>query len=86
MQQGEWTGDGTHQETCSQDIADLPECRNDLEFAYVSGICDYRRISLKGTLDMMGNRLGEDGKIISSLFQTIFVSTIFKLIIITKKN
>ena len=67
IQQDKWTGDGQHQEIFSEEIANLPECRNDHEFGYVSGMCGYRRICLRPTEDMMGNRLDEDGNIIDSL-------------------
>ena len=57
MEQDEWTGDGTYQETFSEDIANLPECRNDLEFGYVSGMCGFRRISLTKNVDVRGDLL-----------------------------
>lgn len=68
MEQGEWTGDGFYQELYGQDISNLPECRNDLEFGYVSGQCGYRRISSARYVDMMNNTLDEDGNIITPLF------------------
>jgi GNAT superfamily N-acetyltransferase len=67
MQQDEWTGDGEHLGIFSEEIAKLPECRNDHEFGYVSGMCGYRRICLRTTVDIMGNRLDEDGNMIDSL-------------------
>ena len=66
MEMDEWTGDGNYQETFSDDIAKLPECRNDSEFGYVSGMCGYRRISLIEHVDMMGRALDEDGNIVHS--------------------
>lgn len=67
MEEDEWTGDGEYQKTFSEDIANLPECRNDREFGYVSGMCGYRRISQRRNVSMMGNPLDEDGNIIDSL-------------------
>lgn len=55
-----WTEDGNHEETFSEDIATLPECRNDHEFGYMSGMCGYRRISLTRNVGMMGNTVDED--------------------------
>jgi hypothetical protein len=67
IEQDEWAGDGEHQEIFSKDIASLPECRNDHEFGYVSGMCGYRRISLTSSVDMMGNHLDENGNMVDSL-------------------
>lgn len=67
MEQDEVTGDGSYQDTFSEQIAKLPECRNDLEFAFVSGACGYRRISLARNVDPWGNTLDEDGNIIDSM-------------------
>ena len=67
MEEDEWTGDGEYQKTSNEDIANLPECRNDREFGCVSGICGYRRISPRGNVDIMGNPLDENGNIIDSL-------------------
>ncbi len=67
IKQDKWTGDGEYQELSGEEIAYLPECRNDHEFGYVSGMCGYRRICLIPTVDMMGNRLDEDGNNIDSL-------------------
>ena len=64
MEQDEWAGDGNHMEVSSAEIAKLPECRNDHEFGYVSGMCGYMRISLGA---VMGNCLDEDGNIVDSL-------------------
>jgi hypothetical protein len=66
MEQDEFMGDGHYQEILSDVIAKLPECRNDHEFGYVSGMCGYRRISPVRNVDMMGNTLDEDGNIIDS--------------------
>ncbi|KIW66171.1 hypothetical protein PV04_08372 [Phialophora macrospora] len=66
IEQDEWAGDGEHAEMFGEEIANLPECRNDHEFGYVSGMCGYRRISLRPTRDFFGNRLDEDGNIIDS--------------------
>lgn len=40
---------------------DEPQCRNDGEFGYMSGICGYRRIS---RVDAAGNAFDEDGNTI----------------------
>jgi len=43
MEIDELTGDGTHLETFEDDIKQLPMCRNDHEFGFVSGMCGYKR-------------------------------------------
>jgi GNAT superfamily N-acetyltransferase len=63
----ECTGDGEHMEVFGEAIAMLPECRNDHEFGYVSGMCGYRRISQRPHVSMMGERLDENGNRIDSL-------------------
>ncbi|PGH06462.1 hypothetical protein AJ79_06552 [Helicocarpus griseus UAMH5409] len=45
MQEDEWAGDGEHERTFGNEIAQLPVCRNDHEFGFVSGMCGYRRMS-----------------------------------------
>ena len=45
MDQDEFAGDGEHQKTFSDNIELLPECRNDHEFGFVSGMCGYERVS-----------------------------------------
>jgi hypothetical protein len=32
-------------------LAELPECRNDLEYGFVSGMCGYRRVSRGDTIE-----------------------------------
>ncbi len=64
MEQDEWAGDGNHQDVFSEQIAKLPECRNDHEFGSVSGMCGYMRISVGA---VVGNGLDEDGDIVDSL-------------------
>ncbi|KAI0187124.1 hypothetical protein EV127DRAFT_437398 [Xylaria flabelliformis] len=39
----EWAGDGTFMETFADDINQLPACRNDHEFGFVSSMCGYER-------------------------------------------
>jgi GNAT superfamily N-acetyltransferase len=39
-----FAGDGEHLHVFKKDIEALPECRNDHEFGFVSGICGYKRI------------------------------------------
>ncbi|OIW24576.1 hypothetical protein CONLIGDRAFT_584115 [Coniochaeta ligniaria NRRL 30616] len=45
MEQDEWAGDGTHREIFEENIDQLPVCRNDHEFGFVSGMCGYERIA-----------------------------------------
>lgn len=45
MDQDEFAGDGEHHNVFSDKIEALPECRNDHEFGFVSGMCGYARIS-----------------------------------------
>lgn len=61
-----WAGDGIFLET--EVSSHLPECRNDLEFGFVSGMCGYRRISLQHNVDLMGNTLDEDGNRVDSMW------------------
>jgi len=44
MNQDIYAGDGHHFDVFAKDILVLPECRNDHEFGFVSGICGYKRI------------------------------------------
>lgn len=48
MEQDEFAGDGEHQAEFSDEIEALPECRNDHEFGFVSGMCGYKRVSRVG--------------------------------------
>ena len=68
MSHDDYIGDGLYEMSQDEEFALLPECRNDLEFGYVSGMCGYRRIELISRSSMSGNRLDEDGNIIDSLF------------------
>jgi ribosomal protein S18 acetylase RimI-like enzyme len=45
MNNDEWAGDGDLEELFGKEIAELPECRNDHEFGFVSGMCGYKRVS-----------------------------------------
>lgn len=45
MESDEFTGDPLHVETFGNKIRQLPECRNDNEFGFVSGMCGYERVS-----------------------------------------
>lgn len=67
MDADEYSGDETYQEFCTKEISIQPECRNDLEFGYVSGMCGYRRISWDPRVDLWGTRLDEDGNPVDSL-------------------
>jgi hypothetical protein len=53
MSQDWWSGDGQHQYCFGDDIKELPECRNDHEFGFVSGMCGFKRISTVNDVDMM---------------------------------
>lgn len=59
MDQDELTGDGTHTEIFGEDITKLPECRNDHEFGFVSGMCGYRRISQIRYVSMTGEHIDD---------------------------
>ncbi|KAF2501208.1 hypothetical protein BU16DRAFT_449914 [Lophium mytilinum] len=45
MEQDMWAGDGEHWSDFEDDIRKLPYCRNDHEFAFVSGMCGFKRVS-----------------------------------------
>jgi len=59
MNEDELAGDGTHAEIFADDITKLPECRNDHEFGFVSGMCGYRRISQIRYVSMMGEPIDD---------------------------
>jgi len=44
MNQDLFAGDGEHYEVFQDEIEQLPECRNDHEFGFVSGMCGYERV------------------------------------------
>lgn len=67
MEQDELVEDGAYQATFAKDVAKLPQCRNDLEFGYVSGTCGYRRISMVHHVDSCGNTLDEDRNRVDSM-------------------
>lgn len=67
MDQDELAGDGEHQFIFGGEIAKFPECRNDAECGYVSGMCGYSRISQISNVSMMRLRPDEDGNPIDSL-------------------
>lgn len=46
MESDELAGDPLHMETFEDEIQQLPECRNDHEFGFASGMCGYERVSL----------------------------------------
>ncbi|KAF9775824.1 hypothetical protein IL306_006051, partial [Fusarium sp. DS 682] len=60
MEQDEYSGDGHHQDVFEDEIGKLPECRNDHEFGFVSGMCGYKRISTVNYVDMFGNPIDKD--------------------------
>jgi GNAT superfamily N-acetyltransferase len=60
LQQGEYSGDGNHQVVFGDEIVKMPECRNDYEFGFVSGMCGYRTISAVQYVDMFGNPIDKD--------------------------
>lgn len=45
MESDELAGDPLHAEICAREIQQLPQCRNDYEFGFVSGMCGYERVS-----------------------------------------
>jgi hypothetical protein len=59
MNEDELAGDGTHVEPFGEDVTELPECRNDHEFGFVSGMCGYRRISQIRYVSMMGEPIDD---------------------------
>jgi hypothetical protein len=67
LEQDECMGDGNHEDMFWEHIKTLPECRNDDEFGYASGMCGYRRISLTRNVDPWGKTLDEGGRTIDSL-------------------
>ncbi|ETS84836.1 hypothetical protein PFICI_02861 [Pestalotiopsis fici W106-1] len=44
MYQDKWSGDGHCWQMFAEQIDKLPSCRNDHEFAFVSGTCGYKRV------------------------------------------
>ena len=44
MNQDRFAGDGEHFENLHKQILQLPECRNDHEFGFVSAMCGYKRV------------------------------------------
>ena len=60
--------DGLYEMSESEEAILLSECRNDLEFGYVSGMCGYRRISRTLKENRRGDRVDEDDNIVDSLF------------------
>ena len=52
MNQDELAGDGMHAEIFEEDIAQLPECRNDHEFGFVSGITIFVHVVRRRLLSM----------------------------------
>jgi hypothetical protein len=45
MDEDRWAGDGNHWDVFEDDILQLPSCRNDHEFGFVSGMCGFERVS-----------------------------------------
>ncbi|KAI1401892.1 hypothetical protein F4819DRAFT_306770 [Hypoxylon fuscum] len=45
MDQDKWSGDGEFSEVFGDEVKELPKCRNDHEFGFVSGMCGYKRVS-----------------------------------------
>ncbi|KAI0855010.1 hypothetical protein F4860DRAFT_522059 [Xylaria cubensis] len=50
----EWAGDGTFMETFADDINQLPACRNDHEFGFVSSMCGYERTPVVSYIEFWG--------------------------------
>lgn len=53
MYANQWSGDVTHQGIFQDKIEELPACRNDDEFGFVSGMCGYIRVSNGPSIDML---------------------------------
>ncbi|KAH7158323.1 hypothetical protein DER46DRAFT_509405 [Fusarium sp. MPI-SDFR-AT-0072] len=60
LQRGGYLGEGDHQVLFGDEIVNSPECRNDYEFGFGSGICGYQRISTVRYVDMFGNLIDKD--------------------------
>jgi hypothetical protein len=60
MHQDELAGDGFHLDVYKGNIEVLPECRNDYEFGFVSGMCGYKRVSNIGYVSLLGQPLDDD--------------------------
>lgn len=43
MSWDEWLGNKRYAQNSQEGIDELPPCRNDHEFAFVSGMCGYKR-------------------------------------------
>ncbi|KAK4031568.1 hypothetical protein C8A01DRAFT_21238 [Parachaetomium inaequale] len=57
MESDAWAGDGMLVENHGDEIKNLPVCRNDHEFGFVSGMCGYKRISAVRYVDLFGREL-----------------------------
>lgn len=49
LDQDEWSGDGHCRDVFAQQIDELPSCRNDHEFGFVSGACGYEIVKHSGS-------------------------------------
>jgi len=58
--QDELAGDGQHMEVFKDDIEVLPECRNDHEFGFVSGMCGYKRVSNNRRVSTFGSPMSSE--------------------------
>jgi hypothetical protein len=56
MEQDWLAGDGQFLEDYEDEILKLPECRNDHEFGFVSGMCGYKRV---GQIEYISARTGQ---------------------------
>ncbi|KAB5566326.1 hypothetical protein GE09DRAFT_1284130 [Coniochaeta sp. 2T2.1] len=54
MDADEFAGDGSHRDFFGDEIDNLPACRNDHEFGFVSGMCGYQRM-VQNNGRMLGN-------------------------------
>ncbi|KAI5462000.1 hypothetical protein BGZ63DRAFT_203483 [Mariannaea sp. PMI_226] len=57
MNQDVWSGDGSHQRDFGGEIKELPQCRNDHEYGFVSGMCGYQRVSPVCYVDAPGQAI-----------------------------
>ncbi|KAK6532131.1 hypothetical protein TWF694_003292 [Orbilia ellipsospora] len=55
-----WAGDGEREEIHKDEIQNLPECRNDEEYGFVSRLCGYRRALGTQFISAQGELLEDD--------------------------
>lgn len=60
MDADDLAGEGTDLDVFEEEIANLPECRNDCEFGFVSALCGYKRVSQIRYVSLRGEELDSD--------------------------